>query len=520
MPPPTRSNTAGMNALGSNILLNGIATRGKRSTFSMGENQTVGKRKAESPLKKATKRSAFGDITNAIGKSATDTKKIFKNVTTTHSKSIKQKEKKTEEKSQKVDARDDTLKAIPKKKGVVAKPSVRAAVERKLSIRSDVSTRSTLSRTSSLPLVRPSILKTATAAVPSDATVTSQKPKAAPALKAASKEPVRSSARLSARLSLNSDSGETSLYVSALDIVVPDDATSAVDTTTVAVPEATRPTTPKKVLPPGVEDFDAENAHDPFQVSDYAYEIFEYLKERESKFKIGDYMEKQVNLTRYMRSLLVDWMVEVQENFELNHETLYLAVKIVDLYLSKVPVGKETLQLVGAAAMFIASKYDERIPPLVDDLTYICDGAYNPDQLISMEISILREINFDLSMPLSYRFLRRYARCAKIAMPQLTLARYILELSLMEYNIVSLSDSKLAAAALLLAMKMQNLGSWTPTLEYYSGYKIEDIKEMCCMLNDMLHKKPRAALATVRNKYSHKVFFEVATIPLVDDLGL
>jgi len=51
-------------------------------------------------------------------------------------------------------------------------------------------------------------------------------------------------------------------------------------------------------------------------------------------------------------------MVEVQESFELNHETLYLAVKLVDLYLTKIVVSKETLQLLGAAAMFIASKFD------------------------------------------------------------------------------------------------------------------------------------------------------------------
>ena len=59
-----------------------------------------------------------------------------------------------------------------------------------------------------------------------------------------------------------------------------------------------------------------------------------------------------------MRSLLVDWMVDVQENFELNHETLYLGVKITDLYLSHVVVAKENLQLVGAAALFLASKYE------------------------------------------------------------------------------------------------------------------------------------------------------------------
>ena len=59
-----------------------------------------------------------------------------------------------------------------------------------------------------------------------------------------------------------------------------------------------------------------------------------------------------------MRAILVDWLVEIQENFELNHETLYLAVKLTDLYLSRVEVDKELLQLLGSAAVFIASKFD------------------------------------------------------------------------------------------------------------------------------------------------------------------
>jgi cyclin B len=75
-------------------------------------------------------------------------------------------------------------------------------------------------------------------------------------------------------------------------------------------------------------------------------------------FKVDSYMEKQPSISHWMRSLLVDWMVEVQESFDLNHETLYLAVKLVDLYLTKIVVSKETLQLLGATAMFIASKFD------------------------------------------------------------------------------------------------------------------------------------------------------------------
>lgn len=73
-------------------------------------------------------------------------------------------------------------------------------------------------------------------------------------------------------------------------------------------------------------------------------------------------------ITSWMRALLVDWMVEVQESFELNHETLYLAVKLVDLYLTKSSrsqperdhLTKEELQLLGASALFIAAKFDVR----------------------------------------------------------------------------------------------------------------------------------------------------------------
>lgn len=69
-------------------------------------------------------------------------------------------------------------------------------------------------------------------------------------------------------------------------------------------------------------------------------------------------MDKQTNINQHCRSILVDWMVEIQENFEMNHETLYLGVKLVDFYLSKISVSKQSVQLVGATAMLIAAKYD------------------------------------------------------------------------------------------------------------------------------------------------------------------
>ncbi|KAJ8980631.1 hypothetical protein NQ317_011707 [Molorchus minor] len=239
-------------------------------------------------------------------------------------------------------------------------------------------------------------------------------------------------------------------------------------------------------VPGNVEDFDKENWNDIFQASHYAMDIFNYLKTREAQFKIPDYMGRQICLSHWMRSLLVDWMVEVQESFELNHETLYLGVKLVDMYLSKMTVGKETLQLVGAAAMFVASKYDERIPPMIDDFLYICGRCIHKARAYP-----------DGNKP-----------CAKITMPVLTLARFILEYSLMDYATVSIRDSILAAASLFLALRMKHVSGWTPTLEFYTGYKLEEIIPVVHLLNDGIHKTPKSQLMTVLNKYSHKIFLK------------
>merc|ERR1712168_574817 len=121
------------------------------------------------------------------------------------------------------------------------------------------------------------------------------------------------------------------------------------------------------VPPPGVEDYDLENWDDPNVCSEYAMDIFSYYKAREAQFKLPDYISIQPEISKMMRAILVDWLVEVQESFELNHETFYTAVKILDSYMSKKVVQKEDLQLVGATACLIACKIDERIPPCLDD---------------------------------------------------------------------------------------------------------------------------------------------------------
>ena len=279
---------------------------------------------------------------------------------------------------------------------------------------------------------------------------------------------------------------------------------------------------PARAIPPeGVQDFDGETLGDPMQNGEYVMETFQYYKDREADFVVGDYLSQQKEITQAMRAILVDWLVEVQESFELNHETLYTAVKITDLYLSKKQVKKEELQLVGATACLIACKVDERIPPLLDDFLYVCDDAYNRDELMKMERKMLKVVGFDLGYSLSYRYVRRYGRVCRVTMPVLTLARYILEMSLMEYTLnTNTSESRLAATCLVLAMKMKGITGFKPTLEYYSGYKLSELEDIFNKLVAMLKKPAGANLKTIKSKYSHKVFHEVALIPVSEDISV
>lgn len=69
----------------------------------------------------------------------------------------------------------------------------------------------------------------------------------------------------------------------------------------------------------------------------------------------SNYMRKQQDITASMRSILVDWLIEVAEEYKLHTETTHLAVNYIDRFLSHMAVLRGKLQLVGTAAMFLAA---------------------------------------------------------------------------------------------------------------------------------------------------------------------
>ena len=87
-------------------------------------------------------------------------------------------------------------------------------------------------------------------------------------------------------------------------------------------------------------------------------------------------MRAQRDINENVRAILVDWIISVHSKFKLLPETLYLTINLIDRYFSLFQVRKSDVQLVGVAALLIATKYEEIYPPTVKDYIYLTDNTY------------------------------------------------------------------------------------------------------------------------------------------------
>ena len=127
-----------------------------------------------------------------------------------------------------------------------------------------------------------------------------------------------------------------------------------------------------------------------------------------------NYMNRQNDVNEKMRGILVDWIIEVHLKFKLLPETLFLTVGLIDRYLEKTQIMRTKLQLVAVSAMLIASKYEEIYAPEVRDFVFITDNAYTREEILTMEMSILTTLQFNITSPSAFRFLERFRQVAKL----------------------------------------------------------------------------------------------------------
>ncbi|XP_054708179.1 G2/mitotic-specific cyclin-A-like [Uloborus diversus] len=256
--------------------------------------------------------------------------------------------------------------------------------------------------------------------------------------------------------------------------------------------------------------------------SPYREDVYSYLKELQHKFRPRPtYMSKQQDITLSMRTVLVDWLVEVGEEYRLQVETLHLAVSYVDRFLSRMSVLRAKLQLVGTASMFIASKYEEIYPPELKDFVYITDDTYTKKQILRMEHLVLKVLAFDIASPTAYAFLRIFCCMSSASDTVSYLAQYICELSLLEAEpFLTFLPSVIGAASLALANYTLGHIVWSEDLAELSGYQLNDLKNVMHCLHKVYSSVLQYEQKAIYDKYKSSRFLNVSSIESPVSLSL
>jgi len=262
------------------------------------------------------------------------------------------------------------------------------------------------------------------------------------------------------------------------------------------------------------EDVLQSRNDDIFDVPEYAADIYEYLREAEQCHRPRvSYMTKQTDITASMRWILVDWLVEVAEEYSLHSETLYLAVSYIDRFLSHMSVKRDKLQLVGTTAMFIAAKYEEIYPPDVGQFAYITDNTYKVTQILRMEHLILKVLSFDMAVPTAHMFCNKFARLCKANEETNNLALFITELSMLDSDpFLRFVPSMIASSAMALANHTKGRPAWPQNMVDFTGYSLKDLVECYVNLNRAFSRVHEPAQHAIRDKYKASKWSNVSSL--------
>ncbi|KAK3146754.1 hypothetical protein QOZ80_3BG0271480 [Eleusine coracana subsp. coracana] len=274
---------------------------------------------------------------------------------------------------------------------------------------------------------------------------------------------------------------------------------------------------------------DGEEDGDPQLCKPYASDIYSYLRSMEAEAKrrpATDYIAAvQVDVTANMRSILVDWLVEVAEEYKLVSDTLYLTVSYIDRFLSSNALNRQKLQLLGVSAMLIASKYEEISPPNVEDFCYITDNTYTKQEVVKMESDILNVLKFEMGNPTTKTFLRIFIKSAhedNKKYPSLSLeflGSYLAELSLLDYGLLRFLPSLVAASVVFVARLTldPHTNPWTKKLQTVTGYKPSELKDCVTTIHELQLNRKGSSYMAIRDKYKQHRFKGVsALLPLVE----
>ena len=244
---------------------------------------------------------------------------------------------------------------------------------------------------------------------------------------------------------------------------------------------------------------------------DFLFDIWETLKQEEQNQFIGsDFMKNQTDINEKMRAILVDWLVEVHQRFNLTPETLFLTVNLIDRYISRREILRTQLQLVGVASLFIACKYEEILCPDIRDFVYITDKTYSKAEILHIERDILNILNFDVCIPTCLRMFEIISLNFNFNEIEFIYGKYLLESFLIDPRCNKYLPSVICCAVAYIIMKINNYQN------YQDIYKIltcnqKTLKDCAKEIYYLASNIQDIEFKSVHKKYSSAEFYYVAT---------
>jgi len=249
---------------------------------------------------------------------------------------------------------------------------------------------------------------------------------------------------------------------------------------------------------------------------EYSDEYFLFIQKTETEKIPNNYFASfQLDIKPKMRAILIDWLVEVVEQYRLHSSTLFLCVNLVDRALNYLKVPRQKLQLVGCACLFISAKYEEIYPPSVQKFVEVCDNAYTKEQILEMESQILEPIKYKISGVTMFHFIDRFCAAAELNQREKEFAKYLCELMMLRIEFMLLKPSLLVASAIHLTLQTFRVHTkqvWTASLVHYTDYTAFELEPYVRELNRFHYQIDEIGLQAIKTKYSRSSRYHASQI--------
>ena len=251
---------------------------------------------------------------------------------------------------------------------------------------------------------------------------------------------------------------------------------------------------------------------------DYLNIIYHNLLSEEDRGTIPnpDYQKiiSQKEINEHMRSILIDWLIDVHYKFGFTDETLYMTVLIIDRYISYKPIQKAKFQLLGITALLLSCKHEEIVLPKIEDFIYITDNAYKKTDVFDMENDILDVLNFSLLFPSPIKFYEYLALKFNFDKKKILTGKYLMESFMVDLKYVKYRASVIAAACVYIVMKYYKMENYKDVYnkKYYNlnendinnknfrtEVNVKDCAKDICIFVDNINK---SNFFSCKNKYA------------------